>query len=258
MSVGSVACERKKKTNFGFHEASSSSVSASSCSYSSSVHVSTANTGNYQCKSGSKPLKIPQSSKCSLKGTRPSQCSSSALSHFIPSSPLVKEPFFSGESQPIFSIEDAETFAELAQKASELGNIFTSTLDSKNQNNNASDSQAENDGNSSGFNSDLEDGDESPFYSSDIDSDTESEAPILWNFADYFSSLPGNDWCARIPQSFIDDEFNLFELPNVFKCPLTLTDYADKSSRGEEGVDYTFDDLLDFISIEDLSGIIYI
>ena len=101
----------------------------------------------------------------------------------------------------------------------------------------------------------------SPFYSSDIDSDASSEPPLLWNFADYFANLPGNDWCTRIPQCFIEDEFNLFELPNVFKCALTLTDTATNeqqrsanASETEESDDYSFDDLIDFITIEDLTG----
>ena len=105
-------------------------------------------------------------------------------------------------------------------------------------------------GTSSGFNSDLDS--ESPFYSSDIDSDTSDEPPLLWNFADYFANLPGNDWCVRIPQCFIEDEFNLFELPDVFRCPLTLTD--ETGSGKEEYDEYVFDDLLDFITIEDLTG----
>lgn len=101
----------------------------------------------------------------------------------------------------------------------------------------------------------------SPFYSSDIDSDTSSEPPLLWNFADYFANLPGNDWCVRIPQCFIEDEFNLFELPDVFKCPLTLTDNnveeeRDIETEEGEGDEYTFDDLIDFITIEDLTGTI--
>lgn len=71
--------------------------------------------------------------------------------------------------------------------------------------------------------------------------------------------MPGNDWCVRIPQCFIEDEFNLFELPDVFKCPLTLTDYNIEEERDietEEGEsdEYTFDDLIDFITIEDLTG----
>lgn len=104
-------------------------------------------------------------------------------------------------------------------------------------------------GTSSGFNSDLDS--ESPFYSSDIDSDTSEEPPLLWNFADYFANLPGNDWCVRVPQCFIEDEFNLFELPNVFKCPLTLTDETEEKEEFDE---YVFDDLIDFITIEDLTG----
>lgn len=104
---------------------------------------------------------------------------------------------------------------------------------------------------SSGFNSDLDSDEGSPFYSSDIDSDTSSDPPLLWNFADYFSNLPGNDWCVRIPQCFIEDEFNLFELPDVFKCPLTLTDFSGEEKRWDE---YAFDDLIDFITIEDLTG----
>lgn len=104
-------------------------------------------------------------------------------------------------------------------------------------------------GTSSGFNSDLDS--ESPFYSSDIDSDTSEEPPLLWNFADYFANLPGNDWCVRVPQNFIEDEFNLFELPNVFKCPLTLTDETEEKEEFDE---YVFDDLIDFITIEDLTG----
>lgn len=104
-------------------------------------------------------------------------------------------------------------------------------------------------GTSSGFNSDLDS--ESPFYSSDIDSDTSEEPPLLWNFADYFANLPGNDWCVRVPQNFIEDEFNLFELPNVFKCSLTLTDEAGEKEEFDE---YVFDDLIDFITIEDLTG----
>ena len=104
---------------------------------------------------------------------------------------------------------------------------------------------------SSGFNSDT-DSEDSPFYSSDIDSDTSSEPPLLWNFADYFSNLPGNDWCVRIPQIFIEDEFNLFEFPDVFSCPLTLTDVETQPKNDCE--EYTFDDLIDFITIEDLTG----
>lgn len=106
-------------------------------------------------------------------------------------------------------------------------------------------------GTSSGFNSDLDS--DSPFYSSDIDSDSSSEPPILWNFADYFANLPGNDWCVRIPQCFIDDEFNLFELPDVFCCSLILTD-EPCSKEKEEFKEYGFDDLIDFITIEDLTG----
>lgn len=87
-------------------------------------------------------------------------------------------------------------------------------------------------GTSSGFNSDLDDDSESPFDSSDLDSNTSSEPPLLWNFADYFANLLGNDWCVRIPQNFIEDEFNLFELPDVFKCSLTLTDQEINPEKG--------------------------
>ena len=88
-------------------------------------------------------------------------------------------------------------------------------------------------GTSSGFNSDLDDDSESPFDSSDLDSNTSSEPPLLWNFADYFANLSGNDWCVRIPQNFIEDEFNLFELPDVFKCSLTLTDQEINPEKGK-------------------------
>lgn len=104
-------------------------------------------------------------------------------------------------------------------------------------------------GTSSGFNSDLDS--ESPFYSSDVDSDTSEEPPLMWNFADYFANLPGNDWCVRVPHSFIEDEFNLFELPNVFRCSLTLTDETVEKDDFDE---YGFDDLIDFITVEELTG----
>lgn len=124
-------------------------------------------------------------------------------------------------------------------------------------------------GTSSGFSSDLDE--DSTSSNSDIDSDTSDEPPLLWNFADFFAAQPGHDWCVRVPETFIQDEFNLFELPDVFQCPLRLTDLPPipgKSKYIFEGLyfiftihvleyteEYTFDDLLEFIIIEDLIGI---
>lgn len=127
------------------------------------------------------------------------------------------------------------------------------------------------DGTSSGFSSDI-DSDDSD--GSDVDSDTSHEPPLLWSFAEYFASLPGHDFCVRIPPAFIQDEFNLFELPDVFHCPRRFADVtgeAEERTRawrsravivrvsclcwlGGMSDEHSFDDLLDFITIEDLTG----
>lgn len=87
---------------------------------------------------------------------------------------------------------------------------------------------------SASFNSDLEysSGDNSEDYS-DSDFDDEYDNSVSWSFEDYFMGLPGNDWCARIPLSFLQDEFNLFELPDVFRCPLRFTDYPEDPDKGK-------------------------
>ena len=128
-------------------------------------------------------------------------------------------------------------------------NTSNSALNTSNTLPNTSEYRGDTNGTSSGFHSDLDS--DSQFYSSDIDSDASSDPPLIWSFHDYFSNLPGNDWCVRVPQSFIDDEFNLFELPDVFKCPLTLTDKTEELREFDE---YAFDDLIDFVTIEDLTG----
>lgn len=167
---------------------------------------------------------------------------------------------FRGDSPQIFSIESSRVLGETDGKVVDYSGAFgtgyreaAAAAEEKFANGDGTDCQSE-------FDSDDGDGDgdgdnNSPFYSSDIDSDTSTDPPLLWNFADYFATIPGNDWCARIPQCFIEDEFNLFELPDVFRCPLTLTDERKNISEGEENEeDYTFDDLIDFITIEDLTG----
>lgn len=164
---------------------------------------------------------------------------------------------FRGDSPQIFSIESSRVLGETDSKVVDYSGAFgtgyreasaAAAAEVKLAAGEGTDRQSE-------FDSDDGDGDNnsnSPFYSSDIDSDTSTDPPLLWNFADYFATIPGNDWCARIPQCFIEDEFNLFELPDVFRCPLTLTDERKNISEGED--DYTFDDLIDFITIEDLTG----
>lgn len=98
------------------------------------------------------------------------------------------------------------------------------------------------------------DGDDDDSEQDDDDefSDGSNDYPSRrWNFEDYFAGLPGNDWCVRIPESFIHDEFNLFEFPDVFRCPLRLTDFpVDSEKRYTE--DYAFDDLLELLTTEDL------
>ena len=88
---------------------------------------------------------------------------------------------------------------------------------------------------SASFNSDLDysSEDDSEDYS-DSDYDDECDNSVSWSFEDYFMGLPGNDWCARIPLSFLQDEFNLFELPDVFKCPLRFTDYPEDPEKGND------------------------
>ena len=206
------------------------------------------------------PLKIPipknpqNSIKCSLN-TTPSTTNSS----FIGSLP--KKIVLKCDSPQIFSIESRLECGEsrVPQDNGTGTNAGTSvatastaagTVNSKTLSKESVFEGYRELGTSSGFNSDLDS--DSPFYSSDIDSDSSDEPPLLWNFADYFSNLPGNDWCVRVPQCFIEDEFNLFELLNVFMCPLTLTDEILKDK--EEFQEYAFDDLIDFITIEDLTG----
>ena len=174
---------------------------------------------------------------------------------------------FRFDSPQIFSIESRTEPQTLIQQFGDYSSAFgrgyrengSESKDLKEEN--GEENERHNGDNSEGIRdgSNFESGDDtnSPFYSSDIDSDTSSEPPLLWNFADYFANLPGNDWCVRIPQCFIDDEFNLFELPDVFKCPLTLTDRATKNHsemEEEEEEEYSFDDLIDFITVEDLTG----
>lgn len=76
-----------------------------------------------------------------------------------------------------------------------------------------------------------EDDDEEDDDSDDDYSDSTDTYPMQWRFEDYFSGLPGNDWCVRVPVAFIHDEFNLFELPDIFKCPLRLTDYPNNPEK---------------------------
>jgi hypothetical protein len=72
-----------------------------------------------------------------------------------------------------------------------------------------------------------------------------------WSFEDYFAGLPGNDWCVRVPGAFIHDEFNLFEFPDVFRCPLRLTDFPGASQKRYTD-DFGFDDLLELVTTEDV------
>ncbi len=92
---------------------------------------------------------------------------------------------------------------------------------------------------------DDESGSESDF------SNESSDYPSNWCFEDYFAQLPGNDWCVRIPAAFIHDEFNLFEFPDVFRCPLRLSDEKRNGERWYTD-DYGFDDLLELITTDDL------
>lgn len=205
------------------------------------------------------PLKIP----IPKNGQIPSKCAMAATtsnttnSSFIGSLP--KRIVLKCDSPQIFSIESRPECGEGAKPGTDGAGEGKKASGNKLISNNGNEGQAEMGfegyrevGTSSGFNSDVDS--ESPFYSSDIDSDTSEDPPLLWNFADYFANLPGNDWCVRIPQCFIEDEFNLFELPDVFRCSLTLTDEPQVSKEKEEFEEYTFDDLIDFITIEDLTG----
>lgn len=203
------------------------------------------------------PLKIPIpknakiSTKCSTTTT--SVTTTTTNSSFVGSLP--KKNILKCDSPQIFSIESRPETVVCDDSSNKMISA-TSSKQKMKQSGSIQESGSVFEGyreigTSSGFNSDLDS--ESPFYSSDIDSDSSEEPPLLWNFADYFANLPGNDWCVRIPQCFIEDEFNLFQLPDVFRCALTLTD--DPETQKEDFEEYNFDDLLDFIVIEDLTGI---
>lgn len=203
------------------------------------------------------PLKIPlpKNGQMPLKCTTGTTTSTTTNSSFIGSLP--KRIVLKCDSPQIFSIESRPEYGEGTKQADSA--VGDGNKSSGNKLISSNEGKAEigfegyrEVGTSSGFNSDVDS--ESPFYSSDIDSDTSEDPPLLWNFADYFANLPGNDWCVRIPQCFIDDEFNLFELADVLRCSLTLTDELQASKEKEEFEEYTFDDLIDFVTIEDLTG----
>lgn len=81
---------------------------------------------------------------------------------------------------------------------------------------------------SSAFEFSESDDDDDSEDSDDDDGDNDcfsEDESIQWCFEDYFAGLPGNDWCVRVPTVFFQDEFNIFELPDVFHCPLRLTDF---------------------------------
>lgn len=70
-----------------------------------------------------------------------------------------------------------------------------------------------------------------------------------WSFADFFLALPGHDFFVRIPAAFITDDFNLFELADVFRCPLQHTDARPVPGRAYTR-DFVFADVVRFVLVE--------